>query len=65
MKTVYMRQVGRYRWQLESEHGKILLDDLSMASAYHAETWAKSYVSSFQCWALVIKPIEEKIDAKP
>lgn len=66
MTVVYMRQVGRFRWQLESSSGNVLKDDLSMASAYEAEQWALKYVSSYPTWTIVMKPKEEEIPyAKP
>lgn len=57
MTKVFMVQQGRYRWRLQAESGTILVDDLSMASVKHAEDWARSYVSSFPSWALVIRPL--------
>lgn len=51
---VTMNQVSKYRWQLLSPTGAIMLDDLLMASSYKAEEWVKSYISSFPCWSYVI-----------
>lgn len=66
MTVVYMRQVGRFRWQLESSSGNVLKDDLLMQDIFQAETWAKQYVSSFPAWTIVLKPKEEEIpNAKP
>ncbi len=60
MTTVYMVQVALARWELRSEHGKILKDDLVLHSNHEAERWALAYVSSFPAWAMVLKPLQER-----
>lgn len=57
-KCVQMVQVGRYRWNLFAPKGHILVEDMNFADGYRAEQWVKSYVSSWNDWSYVIKPLQ-------
>ncbi len=59
---VYLVQLNKYRWRLESNKGVIIMDDISAHSSYDAEKWVRGYVSSFACWEYRIKPQEENKD---
>ncbi len=54
MKCIKMIQVTKYRWKVISDSGNIILDDLLLASPYHAEEWIKSYISSFAGWKYLL-----------
>lgn len=60
MTTIYMIQVAPQRWQLESQSGAILKDDLLMNSQFDAEKYVREYISSFPAWIYKMKPLAAK-----
>lgn len=47
-------------WQLESDNGVVLKDDLLMKSAIDATAWVKAYVSSHPAWGFKVKPLKKE-----
>jgi hypothetical protein len=56
---VYMVQTSRNRWKIQSESGRVLLDDIILSNETEAEEYVKGYVSSWN-WDYKMVPLEEQ-----
>ena len=56
-KGIKLIQKTKYRWEVTSLSGHMIVDNIHFPNAYHAEMWAKAYVSSWNDWTyqLILK----------
>ena len=59
MTLIKMIQTSKYKWQLTTDNGIILLDGISLDNIYDANEYAENYVSSFIGWDFIVIPMED------
>ncbi len=47
MITIIMRQLSKNRWQIESETGKVLVEEILLPNRFYAEEYVKAYASTW------------------
>jgi len=55
-----MKQQTPCRWQITTEKGIVLKDDIMLGTFLEAEDYVKRYVSSFSNFIYEMKPIADK-----
>lgn len=56
-KSVTLKQVSLYRWELVAPLGHVLIDDLLFASPYKAEEWVKAYITTWNDWKYTLETL--------
>lgn len=57
--NVHMRQLSKYQWEIVSESGNIIQNNISFSNTYKAEQYVKNYISSFVDWRYTIITLEK------
>ena len=50
-KSVVLKQLSKYRWELVNAKGNVMVHDLLFADSYRAALWVKAYISTWNDWA--------------
>ena len=58
-KKIIMKQINKTSWQILSESGILLVDDIKLGLIAEAEDYVKRYISSFDTWTYDILPMED------
>lgn len=56
---VQMVQMSKFRWNLVSPTGSVMVESVLLASKQAAEDWARAYLSSFPSWGLILIPLSK------
>lgn len=58
---VIMRQISRSRWEIRTDHGIVLRDEIMLGRIDEAEEYVKQYISSYPNWIYELKPLTEDL----
>ena len=59
MACVKMIQTSKHKWRIETLHGIVLLDDITIDNRFQAEAFVISYISSYIGWTYEVLIKEE------
>lgn len=61
---VLMRQTGKYTWEIVSDKGVKLQENISLGSLYQAHEYINRWVSSYHGWDYEVVPLDKNSEVK-